>query len=46
MEATLHTCRTGSWWGVPDDDFQSRGYDRNFGGQRGWRFGTSGKATY
>ena len=36
----------GKLVGVPDDDFQSRGYDRNFGGQRGWRFGTSGKATY
>ena len=36
----------GKLVGVPDDDFQTRGYDRNFGGQRGWRFGTSGKATY
>ena len=36
----------GKLVGVPDGDFQSRGYDRNFGGQRGWRFGTSGKATY
>ena len=36
----------GKLVGVPDDDFRSRGYDRNFGGQRGWRFGTSGKATY
>ena len=38
--------REGVLVGVPDDDFRSRGYDRNFGGQRGWRFGTSGKATY
>ena len=38
--------RDGKLVGVPDDDFWTRGYDRNFGGQRGWRFGTSGKGTY
>ena len=42
----LSYLKDGALVGVPDDDFRSRGYDRNFGGQRGWRFGTSGKATY
>lgn len=32
--------------GKPDDEFTSAGYDRNFGGQRGWRFGTGRTAAY
>ena len=42
----LEYLRDGKLVGVPDDDFKSRGYDRNFGGQRGWRFGTSPNTTY
>lgn len=36
----------GKLVGKPDDELTAAGYDRNFGGQRGWRFGTSRFAAY